>query len=443
MLLRGSRCSCRRFSAAGAAGAPVTVGSALRAAADELRAAGVPEARLSARYLLEGAVRGGAAPASDGGGGAGGRLPLDPRAPVPRAALARLAGLCRLRRGRWPVQYLLGEWDFHGVNLLLRPPVLVPRPETEELVELVLPALRQALRARASASGGAAGPLRLLDVGCGSGAIGLALLAALRRLPHGGGADVAVECTAIDCLPAAVALSRRNAARLGFSAGHGAHPSSSPPPTLPPLPALPAELAAVVGDADTFGEGQQEEEEQQLARAGRSGAGRRCTYACEALSLREFGARHAAAGAPPFDFVLSNPPYIPSAAVRGLQPEVLRFESALALDGGADGLDMVEELLRLAPALLRPAAAAADAGGGELPGGELPGGELWMEVDEAHPAQLARWFEEGRAECVRGLCLIACKEDMSARPRFVGVGVEGAAAAAAVAAAGGKSSCES
>lgn len=63
--------------------------------------------------------------------------------------------------------------------------------------------------------------------------------------------------------------------------------------------------------------------------------------------------------APVFDIVISNPPYIESAAIAGLQPEVARFEPRLALDGGADGLDAYRKLLPAAARLLRPGGFAA------------------------------------------------------------------------------------
>ena len=68
-----------------------------------------------------------------------------------------------------PVQYILGDWDFHALTLAVRP-LLIPRPETEELVELVLDA---------HGARGAERAATFLDVGCGSSAIGLALLRAL------------------------------------------------------------------------------------------------------------------------------------------------------------------------------------------------------------------------------------------------------------------------
>ena len=62
-----------------------------------------------------------------------------------------------------PVQYILGEWDFRGVSYKLRPPVLIPRPETEDLVDALL-----------DSTGKGSG--QFLDIGCGSGCISVELL---------------------------------------------------------------------------------------------------------------------------------------------------------------------------------------------------------------------------------------------------------------------------
>lgn len=69
-----------------------------------------------------------------------------------------------------PLQYILGEWDFHQITLKLVPPVFIPRPETEQLVELAIEKLKE-LEAP-----------RVLEIGCGSGAISLALLHALPQV---------------------------------------------------------------------------------------------------------------------------------------------------------------------------------------------------------------------------------------------------------------------
>ena len=102
--------------------------------------------------------------------------------------------LARRRRNGEPVAYLTGRREFFGLELEVTPDVLIPRPETELLVELALTWLDNEPSAR------------VLDLGCGSGAVALAIAHAR---PHARvvGADVA---------PAAVALARRNAERLAI-----------------------------------------------------------------------------------------------------------------------------------------------------------------------------------------------------------------------------------
>ncbi|XP_048190526.1 MTRF1L release factor glutamine methyltransferase isoform X2 [Perognathus longimembris pacificus] len=107
--------------------------------------------------------------------------------------------LCSRRLQRMPVQYILGEWDFRGLNLKMTPPVFIPRPETEELVEWVLEEVAQ----RPPVAGTQGRPL-ILEVGCGSGAISLSLL---NQLPES-------QVIAVDKEEAAIHLTRDNAQRL-------------------------------------------------------------------------------------------------------------------------------------------------------------------------------------------------------------------------------------
>ncbi|CAL8338351.1 unnamed protein product [Merluccius merluccius] len=114
----------------------------------------------------------------------------------------RLWELCIKRLSRMPVQYVIEEWDFRDLTLKMRPPVFIPRPETEELVELVLTDL-QGIQ-----DTGMHGECQLtcLEVGCGSGAITLSLLKGLPRL----------RAIALDQSKHAVDLTRENAVRLGL-----------------------------------------------------------------------------------------------------------------------------------------------------------------------------------------------------------------------------------
>jgi len=146
------------------------------------------------------------------------RLYLDFEKPVVDEERARFRALVR-RRGeeRVPVAYLTGVREFWSLPLAVTPDVLIPRPETETLVEAVLrlrsPAARCAGRGRSSTAG--AEPLasasgsgqRVLDLGTGSGAIALALA---REWPE-------AQVTATDVSDAALAVARKNAEALGLA----------------------------------------------------------------------------------------------------------------------------------------------------------------------------------------------------------------------------------
>jgi len=154
------------------------VGSALADATARLVAAGVPEPRADAEVLLAAAL------ATD-------RASVVARArePLPASVGGRLERLVAARAGRIPVSYLLGEREFWSIPLAVDPRVLVPRPETELVVEI---ACRVTPRAR-----------RILDAGTGSGAIAAALA---RELPG-------AEIWASDREPGALAVARRNLER--------------------------------------------------------------------------------------------------------------------------------------------------------------------------------------------------------------------------------------
>jgi release factor glutamine methyltransferase len=113
-----------------------------------------------------------------------------PERELPAAAEARFRELAARRVRGEPIAYLLGEKEFYGLTLAVNPAVLIPRPETELLVELAL----------------ARGPASVLDLGTGSGAIALAIK---RHLP-------AARVVAVERSAAALAVARRNALKLGL-----------------------------------------------------------------------------------------------------------------------------------------------------------------------------------------------------------------------------------
>lgn len=128
----------------------------------------------------------------------------DERALAP-AESARWHEWLERRLGGEPIAYLLGEKEFHGLALEVDRSVLVPRPETELLVDWACEAV-SALKSERSQAGDRA-PIRVVDLGTGSGAIALALK---RAQPES-------QVMATDVSAAALALARRNAERLGLA----------------------------------------------------------------------------------------------------------------------------------------------------------------------------------------------------------------------------------
>lgn len=219
--------------------------TALAEGTARLAAAGIDSARLDARVLLgevlgvaPGAVR-----------GAGGSLTADES--------AAFAALLARRAAREPLAYVVGRKEFWSLDFAVGPGALVPRPETETLIEAALAAFPDR-----------SAPLRLLDLGTGSGCL---LVTALTLYPRAVGAG-------IDASPAALAWARRNAGRHGVS----------------------DRARLIEGGWDAAGPG-------------------------------------------PYDLVLANPPYLASAEMTGLAPE-LAHEPASALESGPQGLEAYRAL---------------------------------------------------------------------------------------------------
>ena len=150
-------------------GAPrETTEALLHEGIDRLRASGSETARLDAELLLGDAV------------GVGRTVILaHPEAPVGADAAARYRDAFARRAAGEPVAYIRGIKEFFGLALSVDPRALIPRPETERLVELAEAEVRRRLPAAQTAS---ETTLRIVDVGTGSGAVIVALAVALRRL---------------------------------------------------------------------------------------------------------------------------------------------------------------------------------------------------------------------------------------------------------------------
>ena len=189
--------------------------------------------------------------------------------PLTEAERAPLRDMVKRRGTREPLQHILGTAEFHGRSFLCDKRALIPRPETEQLVELALEIAKQ-LDTPA-----------ILDIGTGSGVIALTIAL---ELP-----SAAIHAT--DASTNALALAAENAARHDLANRNTFHPADLLPP-----------------------------------------------------------------GGTRFDLIIANLPYIPSDDIASLSPEV-RHDPASALDGGADGLDLIRRLIDTAPARLAPGGA--------------------------------------------------------------------------------------
>ena len=283
-----------------------TVRQLLDVGVARLREAGSESARLDAELLLAFALdtdRTGVIAHTD--------------APVGEGAAARFeAGLDRRATGE-PVAYIRGVKEFHGLAFGVDPRALIPRPETEKLVELgELEIVRRLVGAPRPPG---SPPIRVVDVGVGSGAVAVTLAVLLRRRKM---ADE-VEITATDTSEDALELARENA------------------------------VAHAVGDRITFE---------------------------NADLLPGDAVGH-------WDVVLANLPYVRSDAMPSL-PKAASFEPVLALDGGPDGLRVIDRLLGLLPeAIAQRGAALLEIGGDQaaemraLAVERLPGWSCDVELD--------------------------------------------------------------
>ncbi|MGH7353127.1 MAG: peptide chain release factor N(5)-glutamine methyltransferase [Candidatus Rokuibacteriota bacterium] len=302
-----------------------TVSRQLELAAQRLAAAGIDTPRVDAEWLL-----------ADVLGVRRAALWTEPGRALDDDSVVRYGAAVRRREAREPLQQITGWQDFRGLRLRVTPDVLVPRPETELLVDWALELFDECaalggvgVRCRRPfdgrgepAKGGHLGAPRVIDVGTGSGCIACALAA---ERP---GARV----LAIELSPRAAAVARANVVATGVG----------------------DRVSVVVGNL--------------------------------------LGA--VAAGE--VDLIVANPPYLASAALVGLSPEVARHDPRAALDGGVDGLTVIRRLATSAARYL------------------LPGGALLLETSGGEQtARVAALLRNA------GLSDVATRRDLAGVERFV------------------------
>jgi release factor glutamine methyltransferase len=170
--------------------------TALKTGIAQLRGAGVPSFTLAAELLLLHVA-----------GHDRTWLYAHPEDPLPEDTTNRYLALITRRAGGEPTQYLTGKQDFWGLEFEVTPAVLIPRPETEHLIEVTLDrlALRELRAGRPQKTMGEG--LQIADIGTGSGCIAIALAKALPM----------AKFVATDISPAALEVASRNATRHGVA----------------------------------------------------------------------------------------------------------------------------------------------------------------------------------------------------------------------------------
>jgi release factor glutamine methyltransferase len=234
-----------------------TIHARVSTARERLRAAGISsdEANLDARLIAEHVL-----------GWTTERFFTDANQAPPPSFDAQFDALVARRAAREPFAYIVGRQEFWGLEIDVNAAVLIPRPETELMVEVACEVLADASR-----------PALVADVGTGSGCLALAIA---RERPH-------ATIVATDVSAAAIDIARHNADKLGVA---------------------------------------------------------------RQITFRQTDLLHDVEEQ--FDLIVSNPPYVRDGDRAGIQPEV-RCEPAVALYGGADGLDVIRRLLAGAVARLK------------------------------------------------------------------------------------------
>ncbi len=282
-----------------------TMAAVRRALAEKFRQARIDSAETDARLLMAHALGIDRAELV-----ANGERALEPN------EIEAIDALGERRLKHEPVARIFGRKEFWNLDLHISPAVLVPRPETETVVEAALDAVvGDALQSE---------KLRILDIGTGSGVL---LLALLSELPNATGTGTDISTAALD-------VARANAERNGLAG--------------------------------------------------------RCTFIACDIAAGVLG---------PFNLIVSNPPYVARGDIASLAPDVRDYDPALALDGGADGLDGYRAIAAQAGRLL------------------TPGGRLIMELGAGQEAAVRALFTKA------GFAVAAARADLAGIPRVLNASI--------------------
>ncbi len=282
-----------------------TMAAVRRALAEKFRQARIDSAETDARLLMAHALGIDRAELV-----ANGERALEPN------EIEAIDALGERRLKHEPVARIFGRKEFWNLDLHISPAVLVPRPETETVVEAALDAVvGDALQSE---------KLRILDIGTGSGVL---LLALLSELPNATGTGTDISTAALD-------VARANAERNGLAG--------------------------------------------------------RCTFIACDIAAGVLG---------PFNLIVSNPPYVARGDIASLAPDVRDYDPALALDGGADGLDGYRAIAAQAGRLL------------------TPGGRLIMELGAGQEAAVRALFTKA------GFAVAAARADLAGIPRALNASI--------------------
>lgn len=206
--------------------------------------------------------------------------------PLTPAELDELRPLVARRANREPLQHIIGDTSFRGFRIKCDPRALIPRPETESLVDMAAECVK-----------GIENPF-IVEIGTGSGAIAISCAKEIE------GAKV----FASDISEDALALAKENAALNGIE----------------------------VQDSKLEVQNEKSEAENNDVESAQA----------KSIQFAQGDLLQALpADAPKIDCLIANLPYIPDGEKNNLQPEVAKFDPALALFGGADGLDLIRKLL--------------------------------------------------------------------------------------------------